>query len=189
MYKTCNLRNLWIMMVCAGPQPSWHIIIVLLGDIINKAFLFAQGHDLETGAFFFVLQRWVHVWPHSQLRCIPVFVSLLNSVDRTARLWLLLLCNPSAFLVLARYPQRLQGMESPLMWNDSMWPMMWDMLPSFPHTLQIDKLLTQSMINYQWYINETWHPFNPPCIPWPFQVFFHKHKDQCWTSSWISPCI
>ena len=45
MYKTCNLRNLWIMMVCAVPQASWHIIIVVLRH--QKHYLYKVNPMLE----------------------------------------------------------------------------------------------------------------------------------------------
>ena len=62
MYKTCNLRNLWIMMVCAGPQASWHIIIVVLRH--QKHYLYKVNpmlewySDFEMRAFLYYDSWW-----------------------------------------------------------------------------------------------------------------------------------
>ena len=55
--------------------------------------------------------------------------------------WIFLCCwdlwTVSEFLDWYTFPQRSQGMKTPVMWLASMWSLICTMLPSFPHTVHI----------------------------------------------------
>ena len=68
---------------------------------------------------------------------IPIYHCSVFCVTLHSSLpWFLDLWTVSALRDLKDFPQRTQGMESPVMWLDSMWSLIWFQVPCFPQTLQ-----------------------------------------------------